>query len=137
MTVADQLKLLNFNLALFKQDVASIETRFGVRILADFTAPVEHQNAYYLQFDSAIRLDAERMANHYRLFYCLENSIRDLVQAKLAEAHGSHWWDKSVPEQVRVNVKKNFDREREAGMTLRSPDLIDYTTFGELGEIIQ
>ncbi len=34
-------------------------------------------------------------------------------------------------------MEKNRSREQEAGITIRSIDMIDYTTFGELGEIIQ
>lgn len=34
---------------------------------------------YFPQFSADIRLEAEAMAVHYRVFYCLENSIRTLV----------------------------------------------------------
>ena len=77
------------------------------------------------------------MASHYELFFCLENSIRELVTATLAAAVGATWWDSTVPQAVKDNVDKNLKREREAGVTQRSADLIDYATFGELSQIIQ
>ena len=38
----------------------------------------------------------------------------------------------TVPEAVRVNVDKNVQRELDSGVTIRSTEKIDYTTFGEL-----
>jgi hypothetical protein len=40
---------------------------------------------YFPQFEQDLRLEAEAMAAHYRVFYCLENSIRSLV----TDARGS------------------------------------------------
>jgi len=77
------------------------------------------------------------MAQHYELFYCLENSIRDLIRARLVEEEPSDWWAKLVPQVVRDNATKNRTREIQSGVTPRSADLLDYTNFGELGEIIK
>ena len=77
------------------------------------------------------------MSRHYEIFYCLENYIRDLVSTQMLATKSEDWWDAAVPQAVKDNVASNVRREREAGVTQRSPDLIDYTTFGELGEIIQ
>ena len=76
------------------------------------------------------------MSQHYEVFYCLERSIRQLVQGRMKEAKGLAWWDSHVPQAVRDEVRKNQDRERDSGMTLRSEDPLDYTTFGQLGEVI-
>jgi len=77
------------------------------------------------------------MAQYYRIFFCLENSIRELVESQLLDAYGGKWWDEHVPERVRESVALNIQRERDNGVTLRSERPIDYTTFGELGEIIK
>ena len=77
------------------------------------------------------------MAAHYELFYCLERSIRDLVCEKLESAHGAAWWGAVVPQAVRDTVAKNIKNEQEGGITPRSTREIDYTNFGELGDIVR
>jgi len=76
------------------------------------------------------------MARHYEIFYCLETSIRQLIADRLREEVGTDWWEKSVPEQIRKNAEDNRRRDSETGMTPRSDEIIDFTTFGELGQII-
>jgi Swt1-like HEPN len=77
------------------------------------------------------------MAAHYAIFYCLENSIRELIVQRLEEVHGSGWWDKAVPENLRKNAEANRKKEAATGITPRSSELIDYSNFGELGEVIK
>lgn len=92
---------------------------------------------YLRQVDLQTIADADRMSEFYKLFYALENDIRDLLEQTLAESIGLDWWEKAVPQVVRENAKKNADREASEGLPPRSDRLIDYTTFGELGEIIK
>lgn len=92
---------------------------------------------YYSQFDQELRQEAHLTAKHYELFYCLETSIRKLVAETLNAQHGSNWWVTCVPEPIRKNVVDNIQREIDSGVTIRSKDEIDYTTFGELGEIVR
>ena len=94
------------------------------------------RDAYYPQITERIRHDAAIMAQHYELFYCLEISIRDLIRARLIEEL-TDWWDNLVPQVVRDNANKNRTKEIQSGVTPRSADLLDYTNFGELGEIIK
>lgn len=77
------------------------------------------------------------MSNNYAIFYCLENSIREILIQRLEEQHGEDWWNLAVPEVVRNNAEKNRKKEWSSGVTPRSSELIDYTNFGELGEIIK
>ncbi len=95
------------------------------------------KDAYYPQITQQIRHDAAVMAQHYELFYCLEISIRDLVHARLEEKDAINWWNQLVPQTVRDNAEKNRTREIQTGVTPRSDDLLSYTNFGELGEIIK
>jgi hypothetical protein len=67
------------------------------------------------QVDASIRRNAERMSEFYKIFYVLENDIR----------------------AVRDSVKRNIERESDEGLIARSDREIDYTNFGELGEIIK
>jgi len=77
------------------------------------------------------------MSEFYKLFYALENDMRDLIESTVADSKGVNWWQESVPQAVRENVQKNYDREASEGLPPRSDRLIDYTTFGELGEIVK
>jgi Swt1-like HEPN len=92
---------------------------------------------YYPQFDEKIQREAAEMAAHYRVFYCLENSIRTLITEVLSESYGDEWWDAKVPETVKNHVSGTQKKEAESGIAIRSQEPIDYTTFGELGEIIK
>lgn len=89
------------------------------------------------QVDALIRHNAERMAEFYKIFYILENDIRNLVEETLSDAIGDGWWDTNVPQFVRDSVKKNAERESDEGLIARSDRQLDYTNFGELGEIIK
>jgi hypothetical protein len=77
------------------------------------------------------------MGEHYELFYCLERSIRSLVGETLKGQHGDSWWATCVPEKIKNTVADNMQREIDSGFTLRSEAEIDFTTFGELGEIVR
>lgn len=89
------------------------------------------------QVEASIRQNADRMAEFYKIFYVLENDIRNLVEETLYDALGDGWWDVAVPQVVRDSVKRNVERESDEGLIARSDREIDYTNFGELGEIIK
>jgi len=101
--------------------------------------PSDQDHSYYPQFSEQVREEAERMAKNYVLFYSLENSIRDLIVDVLSEKHGEDWWSETgvVPEVVSKSAEGNQKKESGTGVTVRSDRLIDYTNFGELGEIIK
>ncbi|WGH77861.1 Swt1 family HEPN domain-containing protein [Jannaschia ovalis] len=79
------------------------------------------------------------MAQNYVLFYSLENAMRDLIHDVLSDSAGEGWWDTAgiVPDRVRENATNNRTKEEGTGVTLRSDRMLDYTNFGELGEIIK
>ncbi len=134
MSQVDQIKLFEMSAQMAERELDALESRLSLDLgRGDRTD--DKDEAYYPQFLSAIRSEAAAMARHYELFYCLERSIRDLVREKLAAERGPSWWDTAVPEPIRGNVQKSIDRERDSGVTARSADRLDYTTFGELGEI--
>lgn len=89
------------------------------------------------QVDPSIRQNAERMAEFYKIFYILENDVRNLVEETLIDAVGESWWDTAVPQGVKDSVKRNMERESDEGLIARSDREIDYTNFGELGEVIK
>ena len=91
---------------------------------------------YYLQFDLIFRKEAREMGEHYEVFYCLKRSIRSLIVELMEEKYKENWWEQQVKDDIKNNVKKNIKRETDSGFTQRSEDKIDYTTFGELSQIV-
>jgi hypothetical protein len=93
---------------------------------------------YYPQFDAAVRAEAAEMAKHYEVFYSLEKSIRVVVSETLESAEKREdWWSSArVPEAIKNEVRDRIKKEIDAGVTRRSQDELDYTTFGELSTII-
>lgn len=77
------------------------------------------------------------MAEHYKLFYMLENDIRKLIDDTLIEAKGRDWWDAHAPNSAKEECKANQQRELEAAVTSRSENELDYISFGQLGEIMR
>ncbi|QNA84947.1 hypothetical protein G4G27_13790 [Sphingomonas sp. So64.6b] len=94
-------------------------------------------SGYIKQIEFQIVADADRMSEFYKLFYVLENDIRNLIEGAMSDIVGRGWWESAVPPFVKENARKNFDREASEGLPPRSDRLLDYTTFGELGEIIK
>ena len=90
------------------------------------------------QFSAEVRENALMMAEHYKLFYMLENDIRRLIDDTIAEENkGPDWWEKYAPDTAKAEYKANLQREQEAGFTPRSDNPLDYVTFGQLGDIIR
>jgi hypothetical protein len=92
---------------------------------------------YISQIDFESIFNAERMAEFYKVFFAVENDIRALVEDTLEALFGLEWWRDTVPQSVRENVQRNVDREASEGLPPRSSRLIEYTTFGELNDIIK
>jgi len=131
----DRIKLFAMSHALAERDLDKVEERLKLDLGRG--GEDDRDEDYYPQFTHDLRVEAAAMAKHYELFYCLEKSIRTLVADTLRTAHGDTWWTKKVPQTVQQNAKENVQRELDSAVTLRSEDEIDYTTFGELGEIVR
>ena len=122
---------------LLEADLGQIEEKYQIDLARTKLAGSRIEDSYYSQFDASLRAEAKKMSRHYELFYCLERTIRQLI-VDIFEASGdANWWDNLVPAPVKQNVNKSIKREKEAAVTPRSSDPIDYTTFGELSEIIK
>ncbi len=120
---------------LLERDLDAIEDTLKM----DFQRSVqdEKDEEYYPQFEYTLRDEASKMGEHYELFYCLEKNVRTLIAETLADRFGENWWDSCVLQHIRENVRNNIQREIDAGVTLRSDQEIEYTNFGELGEIVR
>lgn len=96
-----------------------------------------------IDIEQDVKSEAADMAKHYELFYCLEVSIRKLISQRLEETHGADWWQNKkpdskeiIPQAIKDGAKKLRDNELAQAITVRSDKLIDYTSFGELADII-
>lgn len=136
-TPEDIARAFGSNNLLIHAALEGIQNELGVNILAKHSREEVRDSAYYPQFTEEVRREAAAMARHYEIFYCLEASMRMLVGERLREEKGVDWWNVSVPEVVRRNANGNRQKEMKAGITLRSNDMLAYTNFGELGEIIK
>lgn len=122
---------------LMEADLDQIESKYDVDLGRNTKTTSDIESAYYPQFQASLRVEAKKMAEHYEVFYCLEKTIRELLVDVFEASGDEEWWENKVPDQVKQNVKKSIKREKEAAVTPRSSSPIDYTTFGELSEIIK
>lgn len=135
METDDRIKLFGMSHALVERDLDQVEKKSKLD-LQRFVKETKDEE-YYPQFSHNLRLEATEMGKHYELFYCLERSIRKLVAETLESSYGEKWWDTSASDSIKKNVNDNMQKETDSGFTMRSEDEIDYTTFGELGEIVR
>ncbi len=137
-TAIKQIKLFGMSNQLLETALDRLETELAVDLGRDKQSAQEKDWRYYPQFDESIRHEAARMARHYEVFYCLEKSMRSLIVEILESADPGKWWDaKRIPQAIFDDVAKRMSREKDAAVTIRSDYPIDYTNFGELGEIIK
>ena len=135
MEAEDRIKLFGMSHSLVERELDKVERKYQIDLQR--LAKDDKDEEYYPQFDLALRTEAAQMAKHYELFYCLEKSIRKLISETLEGVHGENWWDLRVPDKVKENVKTNMTREIDSGICLRSEHEIDFSSFGELGEIVR
>lgn len=130
------IKLFGVTNQIAELDLKRIEDKFKID-LGRNKKIVRKDNVYYPQFDLDVRNEASQMAKNYEIFYCLEKTIRKMISDKMLSAVGEDWWDTKVPQHIKDEVKKRIKDESNAGVTIRSDEEIDYTTFGELAVIIK
>jgi hypothetical protein len=136
-SMSSQARFFGLNNLAIEASIKQVERLYEVDLGHSEDPASQPDETYYPQFDAAVRAEAAAMAVQYRVFYCLENSIRTLISEILRERHGEGWWDISVPDTVKDHAQKTRKKEIESGISVRSEELIDYTTFGELSEIIK
>jgi hypothetical protein len=132
----NMIKLFGVTNQIAELDLKRIEDKFKID-LGRNKKIIRKDNVYYPQFDLIVRNEANQMAKNYEIFYCLEKTIRKMISEKMNSFVGEDWWNKKVPQHVKDEVKKRIKQESDAGVTIRSEEEIDYTTFGELSIIIK
>jgi len=135
---AEAIKLFGISNQLVETSLDRIEETHGVELGRNKKSRADKDWRYYPQFDQVIRAEAARMGQNYEILYCLEMSIRKLIAETLESAEPKTWWNNTrIPNNTFTEVGKRMQREKDSGMTVRSDNSLDYTTFGELGEIIK
>lgn len=134
----EKIKAFGMTTQIITEEIQSI----GLKFSHDFghlppKASENVEQVYYPQFSSAVRAEAASMSGHYQTFYCLEKTIRSLVAGSLEVAEGEDWWQSArIPPNIKTEVASRIQKELDSGVTRRSVDELDYTTFGELSNII-
>jgi hypothetical protein len=138
VSAEDFLRSFGMSGFILTDELGKIERKFNLSLGHVNRQTTESPTDYYPQFELAVRSEASAMAQHYELFYCLEKSIRKLITETLEEeSKGSNWWESGkVPQNIVNDVSARVQRELDSGVTRRSEEPIDYTTFGELSVII-
>lgn len=137
MSDADRLRSFGMSGLLIETELQKIQEEFK-HDLGHADSKTEQQDRRYLpQFEETIRREAAEMARHYAVFYCLEQTIRSFIANTLEASQGKTWWTAKVPPEIQKGVGDRIQRDVDAGLSRRSEDPLDYTNFGELGEIIK
>ncbi len=135
--IDDSIRSFGMSGFLICDEFRQIEQRFGIELGHAGKAEVGSSVAYYPQFEQSVRLEAANMSENYEVFYCLEQAIRKLIVETLDDAEGKDWWNGSrIAPDIKSDVTSLVKKERDNGVTPRSDNLIDYTTFGQLSVII-
>jgi hypothetical protein len=136
--IESALKLFAVSNQIVEHELDRIEKEFAVDLGRGHTTALEKDETYYPQIDRAIRQEAAAMSQHYEIFYSLEKSIRSMVGDTLQTAEGDNWWTtERVPQKIKQDADARVRREVDSGVTVRSSAPLDFTTFGELGDIIK
>lgn len=133
----DYIRSFGMSGLLILDELRNLEQQLGLELGHISRSAAESPVDYYPQFEQSVRFEADEMARHYELFYCLEKAIRKLISETLQESEGANWWESGkIPPNVVQEVKGRIQKEADSGVTRRSEAPIDYTTFGELSTII-
>lgn len=131
--VLSKLKKVVFNGILAQEDLKNLENQgIGLRTPLSPVAKIQETD-----FSPILIHDAEKMASVYAIFYCLENSVRELISDRLSERYGAGWWDIKVSPKIKTAAEGLKQKEEKNKYHVaRSSHMIGYTLFGNLAQII-
>lgn len=135
MTDSATIRSFMFSSTLVTEELRVLSENIGHALIEEPTK--DGSDRFYDQFDQAIRDESRQMSRYYEVFYCLEKSARVVVDDLMRSSYGEDWLSEpQVKKHVVDEVESRVKKEKEEGITRRSDNLIDYTTFGELTTII-
>ncbi len=136
-SLADSIRSFGMSGLLICDEFRQIEQSYGIELGHSPKTEAASAVAFYPQFEQSVRLEAAEMSENYEVFYCLEQAIRKLITETLEEAEGADWWNSArIPADIKADVASLAKRERDNGVTQRSDNMIEYTTFGQLSGMI-
>jgi hypothetical protein len=66
-------------------------------------------------------IQQRRLKEAYGVLSRLEQSLRNLIQAKLREVYGDSWWERGVPDQVRGSCEQRKQEKEKPEEALHHP----------------
>ncbi len=137
MGISDDVKVFLMTTQLLEEDLDQVEREQLLDLGRRRSVAKDEADAYYPQIEQEFRSEARAMAPHYEVFYSLERTIRALVGQSLAAQDGPDWWSgQRVPPKIKADCEACLTKEIDSGVTPRSDEPLDFSTFGELGQII-
>jgi hypothetical protein len=134
----DLLKLFGMANQIVEHELDRVELEYAIDLRRGHQSTLDSDETYYPQIQHEIRAEAASMAPHYEVFYSLETTIRGLIADSLEAADGDGWWNGArVTPKIKADAEARRQKEIDSGMTPRSSEPLDFTTFGELAEIIK
>lgn len=89
-------------------------------------------------FPMDLRMGAVKNSDIYTAFFCFENSVRNLVSARLIERKGPTWWKTCATASIQKRVADRMSKDKKNKWHApRANDEISYCDFGDLSDIIQ
>lgn len=130
----ESLKRLAFNGILATDSLIAL-AKEGID--AGVVAKKEQTKVEESDFSPILLSKARNMGYVYEIFFCLENAVRDLIEARLLERSGQNWWDSCVSGKVKKSAEDlRKKEEKNKYHAQRNSSLIGYTMFGNLAQII-
>lgn len=87
-------------------------------------------------FPEKLLKESHDMSECYQILYCFENDLRKIINDIMDESFGANWWDQTVRQGIKDDVKKRQEAEKNSVFFARVDDPLYFTTLGELKEII-
>jgi hypothetical protein len=135
MTQHKKLKEFIFNGFLLEDSLERLEED-GISVKEGFKI-TEVERISDVEFSPKIIFHSAKMSSVFKVFFCLENSVRELIQERLSERYGIEWWELKIPSKIMDSVSKLKEKETENRYhAQRATTNIGYTTFGQLCQII-
>jgi HEPN superfamily Swt1-like protein len=89
------------------------------------------------EFDIISRVKAGRMGRIYELLFCLENSMRELIERTFKESDEFTDWTEGIEEKILNQARKREKEDQNAPWHgPRGGSILSYLDFPQLGDII-
>lgn len=136
MSDHDRLRSFLFRSLMFEAEAEDFR-QAGVRVGVDERRAEERLVDEALSpFPLNLRNEALRMGRLYAIIYCLESSIRELIQNRLSETDDD-WWSNCVPQKIQSTAEKRLsDSQKNSWLEGVNSDLLGFVDFGGLSDTI-